>query len=450
MKNYDNSLIYKLRLLLVHKDLLRSSLPFVTKRYIKQFRQSQLAAARRLQGKDRIEVAFFLTIPGMWKADFLFRAMQDNPKYHPYVVIYPYSQYKGFEQEEIDATIERTRLFVESKGFEYVIPFDKKKNKWIDIKKTLDPDIIFFSAPYKDHLPQYFIYHFRDRLTCYIPYGFTNFSYLYHTNYDLLFMNLVGCFFLETPAHKLLAEQHSRNKGLNAIVTGYPGTEVFLRQDYKPKDVWKNQEKPKKRVIWAPHHSIEDSFAISTFLLYCDDMVRLAQQYQDQIQFVFKPHQLLKFKLQKIWGEERVRDYYSSWEMMPNTQLEESSYVDLFITSDAMIHDSGSFTTEYIFTQKPVMFLVRSDEVRSKYTPLGVQMFDAHYHAHKVADIEDFLYDVVVEGKDPMAERRWQVFDNYLKPIDGMMPSERIIYEIEKMESSASPNNTPITNCQFG
>lgn len=433
MKNYDNSMIYKLRLLLAHKDLLRSLVPFVTKRYIEQFRQSQLAAARRLKGKERLEVAFFLTIPGMWKADYLFRAMVDNPKYHPYVVIYPYSQYKGFEKDEIEATIERTRQFVESKGFEYVIPYDKKSGKWMDIKKTLNPDIVFFSSPYKDHLPQYFIYHFRDTLTCYIPYAFTNFSYMYESNYNLLFHNLIGCYFLETDIHLRLFAEHSRCHGQSGIVTGYPGTEVFLHDDYKPSDVWKPQPTKKKRVIWAPHHTIEEGLALSSFLLICDDMLDLTGKYSDSIQFVFKPHQLLKFKLQQVWGKQRTDSYYEEWNRRANTQLEESSYIDLFLTSDAMIHDSGSFTTDYLFTHKPVLFTVRSEEVRSRYSPFGVMMFDAHYLAHHKDDIEHFLKDVVLQGNDPMEATRNKVYANYLQPIDGQTPSQRIITEIEKM-----------------
>ena len=436
MKNYDNSLTYQIRLLLAHHDLLRSKVPFVTRRYIQNFRREQISAARSLKGKECIEVAFFLTIPGMWKADYLFRAMRDNPKYHPYVVIYPYSAYKGFDKDEILTTLQRTEHFIKERGFEYVIPYDKERNGWLDIKKTHKPDIVFFSAPYKDHLPQYFIYHFKDCLTCYIPYSFTNFSYMYESNYNLLFHNLVGCYFLETELHKQLFAEHSRCKGVSGIVTGHPGTEVFLHKEYIPVDAWKPQPVKKKRIIWAPHHSIEEGFALSTFLTICDDMLRIADKYADSVQIAFKPHQLLKFKLQQIWGTQRTEEYYTEWDNKENTQLEETSYVDLFLTSDAMIHDSGSFATDYIFTQKPVLFTVRNDEVRSKFSPFGQVMFDAHYHAHCMEDVERFIKDVVLDGNDPMAKVRQEVYERYLQPIDGMLPSEKIIYEIEKLINS--------------
>ena len=430
-KSYDDTLKYKVRLALAYRDAVRNHVPMVTKRYIKSFRQSQLNAARRLRGKERIEVAFFLTIPGMWKSDFLFQALRDNPRYHPYIVIYPYSYYKGFSKEEVDATLERTRTFVEEKGFEYVIPYDERRG-WYDVKKTLDPDIVIFTTPYKDFPPKYYVYHFRDRLTCYVPYGFGSLN-MQRVNYDLMFHNLVGLHFVETEIHRQLSEKYARNKAENVVITGYPGTEVFLRKDYTPKNVWKPQATMKKKVIWAPHHTIDATLALSTFLLRCDDMVALSEKYRDTIQFAFKPHPLLKFKLQLLWGEARTRNYYEQWATMENTQLEEANYVDFFLTSDAMIHDCGSFTTEYLFVNKPVMYLTHDEHFAERFNPFGQKSFQCHYRGGDVQAIEDFLQKVVLEGNDPKRVDRQALYEQYLQPIDGMMPSERIIYEIERM-----------------
>ena len=160
-------------------------------------------------------------------------------------------------------------------------------------------------------------------------------------------------------------------------------------------------------------------------------MPKLAKKYEDQIQMVFKPHPLLKFKLQKIWGEEKVTQYYSMWDEMKNTQLEESSYVDLFLTSDAMIHDCGSFTTEYMFTRKPVMYLLKNTDFLDKFCEFGLLSFANHYHGRKEEDIDRFLREVVLEGKDEMKEQREQFYEDYLAPKDGLMPSEKIIELIE-------------------
>ncbi len=426
MKSADNSLKYRLRLIFYYKDVLRNHIAPVTKWYTRRFRQCQIEAAERLRDKECIDVAFLLTIPGMWKSDYLFRALRENPRYHPYVVIYPYSVYKGFDKKEVDATIERTKSFVAEKGFEYVLPYNAQKNKWEDINKTLKPDVVVFTTPYKDISPQYFVYNFKHTLTCYVPYGFSSLN-MFKVNYDLIFHNLVGLHFVETDIHRQTAIQHSRNKGENIVVSGYPGTEVFLRSDYTPKVVWKTQLTPKKRIIWAPHHTIDGDFAISSFLLFCDAMPQIAKEFADSVQFVFKPHQLLKFKLQQIWGVEKTDDYYNQWQQMPNGQLEESSYVDLFLTSDAMIHDCGSFTTEYLFTRHPVMYLIKNDDFVSKFSPFGLLAFNNHYHGRTVDDIRDFIRNVVIEGNDTMLKDRETFFNQYLAPRDGKLPSEKII-----------------------
>ena len=432
MKNFDKSFIYKLRVLWAYKDLLRNHFGPISQRYFNNFRKSQLAAAHRLKGKETIDVAFFITIPGMWKTDELFRQMRDKPRYHPFIVIYPYSVYKEFDKEENLRVLKRTEEFFEKKGYEYVVPFDKNNNKWLDIKKIRKPDIVFFSSPYKDTFPNYYIYHYRDTLTCYVPYGFSSLK-LNQTNYNMVFHNLVGLFMLETDVHRSLAIRYSRNHGANAITAGYPATEVFLRTDYQPKDIWKPQEKAKKKVIYAPHHSVDRADFPSVFLDTCDAMLALAEKFADRIQFVFKPHQLLKFKLQQIWGVEKTEEYYRRWDSMPNTQLVSDGYVDLFLTSDAMIHDCGSFTTEYLFTRKPVMYLCRKDaDMEDKFNEFGMQSFRCHYHGQTADDVERFLHDVVLDGNDPMKGQREEFFDTHLKPKDGMLPSQKIIDVLER------------------
>ena len=429
MKSIDKSYMYQLRLLWAYKDLLRNHFKPITNWYIRKFRAAQLQAAHKLQGKECLDVAFFLSIPGMWKHDTLFEAMQKDPHYHPYIVITLYSQYKGFEKDEMMKVLERTRQFAESKGYEYVIPYDDKSGKWLDVKKLYHPDIVFFTAPYKDTLPQNFIYHYKDTLTCYLPYAITSLNY-YKTNYNLISTNIVGIYFVETPIHKELAYKYSRNNAENVVVSGHPATEVFLNPNHSPHDEWKKQSKPKKRVIYAPHHSIDfDNNA--TFMDNGEAILALAEKYSDDIQFAFKPHQLLKFKLQQVWGEEKTEDYYRRWESMENTQLVTDSYEDLFLTSDAMIHDCGSFTVEYIFTQKPVRYLCKDEDMSDKFIPFGIKAFDCHYHGLSIDDIEHFLKDVVVEGNDPMKVQRKQFYDDYLASKDGVLPSQKMLQIIE-------------------
>ncbi len=439
----DNSLFYKLRIISAYRDVLRNHCALVTRHYIKQFRQSQLKAALQLQNRNCLEVAFFLTIPGMWKLDSLYELMLKDSRYHPYVVIYPYSAYKGYEKNELLKTLERTKRFIEQKGYEYVVPYDEKKKTWQDMKKLPHhPDIVFFTTPYKDVLPQYYIYHFQDTLTCYLPYAFTSLKF-YKANYDLIFHNLVGLFFQETEIHKNLAKKYGRNNGENAVVTGYPSTEIYLNNNYSPSNPWKPQTREKKKLIYAPHHSI-DTDHNSTFFDYCDNILSLAEKYKDDLHIAFKPHQTLKLKLQKVWGIEKTEAYYQKWGTMENTQLVNDGYEDLFLTSDAMIHDCGSFTTEYLFTKKPVMYLCRTTDMAEKFNEFGVKSFNCHYQGHSIEDVEHFIQEVVINGNDPMKAQREQFFDEYLRPKDGILPSQKILQVIENFIKGEKVSSTNI------
>lgn len=436
--NAESPLRYEWRILWVYHDVIRTHISFLYKKWIASCRRRTQKGLEKIRKKDCLDVAFILAVPGMWKLDYVFKAMQDSPKYHPYVVIIPYTVFKNYSEEETMSTIRKTEDFVKSRGFEYIIPYDEKRRKWYDIKKSHNPDIVFFTCPYKDMEPKYHAYHFVDRLTCYVTYAFTTMK-LYKNNYDKLALNICGCYFVETSIHKAFSEKYSHAGGRNTYISGHAGCEVYMRDDYIPKQVWREQEKPKKRIIWAPHHTIEGTFSVSTFLDVCDIMIEVAKKYADRVQFAFKPHQFLKFKLIETWGEEKTNAYYKQWEKMPNCQLEEVEYVDLFIGSDAMIHDSGGFTTEYLYQRKPVMYLVKNNP-QNVFNDFGIMSFEQHYHGRTISDIEHFIEDVVLAGNDPLQESREQFFKEYLGPYNGALPSENIMNTIESFIEGNDPN----------
>lgn len=434
-----SNIVYKIKLIMAYRDFFRTRVPLLYNRMISRSQKNARKAASDLRNKKTIEVAFLLTIPGMWKLDYLFKALRDNPRYHPYIVVYPYSHFKGFNRKEIWKTIFRTKQFIEQREFEYVVPYDKKRHKWLDINKKYHPDIVFFTTPYRDIEPRYYYYNFKDKLTCYVPYAFQAMN-AYKLNYDQIAINLYGINFAETKMHLDFAKMYSHSEGKNFVVSGYPGIEVYLRHDYVSPNPWKVQTKTKKRIIWAPHHTIDnnDAFQSSTFLLNCDIMLKLAEKYKEEVQFAFKPHQLLKFKLQKLWGYQATEDYYRRWQTLENAQLEESGYVDLFIHSDAMIHDSGSFTTEYLYLHKPVMYLVATDNPHQQFNRFGEKAFECHYQGRNEEQIEQFIQEVVIGGKDPMKEQRDKFYDSYLMPPNGLLPSENITEAIESFISQQS------------
>lgn len=411
---------------LTFHDFFISLFPSFQKMEIRRVRKLQKKCIAQYAHKKKLSVVFFLQNESVWKYDSLYRLMEKSDEFEPTVVVSPFNVHLIYDKEECLNVMQKAVSFAQGQGYNYLCAFDFEKKKWINVRKKLNPDIVFFTKPYKDTLPQYHIYKFKDKLTLYAPYGICCID-IFRINYNLTFNNLLWKFLVETEYQKGFAEQYSLCKGDNALVVGALATEKLMDPNYHPKDVWKPQNRPKKRIIWAPHHTVDYLFNFSNFLVYCDKMLELAKKYENKVQFAFKPHPVLKFKLINLWGKEKTEAYYKKWEDMGNTQLEQGYYMDLFKTSDAMIHDCASFTAEYLYTKKPVLFMVRDPQVLSHWNPFGRKCFDMHYHAENLNQIEDFINRVVIGCDDTMRPEREQFCTDYLFPKDGVMPSQKVM-----------------------
>lgn len=392
---------------------------------VKRLRQKQLALIQSLSCKEKYRVIFFLQSPAVWKYDALYWQMERSTIFDPIVVVAPYNVHLIYDKQECLQVMKKAEEFAQAKGYRFLSAYDWQKRSWKNVKQMIKPDIVFMAKPYKDTLPQYHLYHYQDCLTLYAPYGITCID-IFRTNYNLPFNNLLWRFLVETEFHRSFAQEYSLCKGDNVAVIGALGEETLMRKDYQPVDVWKAQEKKKKRVIWAPHHTVDYLFNFSNFLVYCDEMLRLAEKYKDEVQFAFKPHPVLKFKLINLWGKEKTEEYYHRWESLENGQIAEGDYMDLFLTSDAMIHDCASFTAEYLYTGKPTLFMVRDPQVESHWNRFGRMCYDMHYKATCIEDIEHYIENVVIAGKDEMKQERDAFVQRYLLPQDGKLPSEKI------------------------
>lgn len=407
------------------RDFFIAASPACLLRKVAKVRKAQAEKIMQLRTQEICRVIFFLQTPSVWKYDALYRKLEDSKCFDPLIVISPYNVHINYDQQECFRVMRQTEDFARQQGYKYVSAYDWEKYKWRDIKKEYKPDIIFFTKPYKDTLPAYHIYNFTDALTLYLPYGF-NGSKLFHNNYGLPFQSLLWKFLLETDIHKQYAEKYEKSHGDNVEVVGALGMEKLMQPDYAAKDVWKTQTNKKKRIIWAPHHTIDYLLNCSNFLTYCDDMLRLAEKYKDEIQIAFKPHPVLKFKLINLWGLEKTEDYYNRWANLENGQIEQGDYSDLFKTSDAMIHDSVSFTAEYLYSGKPVLFQLKEDRVKNEFNSFGQMCLEQHYQAYSIEETEQFIREVVLAGHDPKKAEREQFYKQYLFPKDGVMPSQKI------------------------
>ena len=133
------------------------------------------------------------------------------------------------------------------------------------------------------------------------------------------------------------------------------------------------------------------------------------------------------------WGYERTADYYHKWETLPNCQIIEGDYTDFFLTSDAMIHDSGSFLVEYISTNKPSLYMVRNKSILRGFSPFADLIVNCHYLSFNKNDIENFINKVVIGCDDYLKDKRQQLIKEHLLPPNGKSASQNIFEEINKL-----------------
>ena len=389
------------------KDILLRLLPFYQWCYVK-----------RLRFKKKINVVFFASSLSMWRYQHLYEAMSKHPRFNVWIVIAPAAAFSDSQKKK---DIEILKEFFNSKNIPFLIGWDGS-DTFLDIKNGLKPDILFYPQPYEGFYQHQIDYsNFYYKLLCYYPYAFWRSKGWW--SYDNSYQRVAWKLFYSTELHRKDAESYCLfNKGRNVEIVGYPTADEFLSGKYV--DVWKKQSGNKKRIIWAPHYTIFSGGVLeqSNFLWMADFMIEIAKRYSKELQLVFKPHPRLFSELCKHpeWGEEKAKEYYVAWETMENTQIQTGEFVNLFMTSDAMIHDSGSFGVEYHYTGNPVMYIAGNfEEQVAEMAEFGQLSMRMHYVGSSKEDIINFIEDTVIAGNDPMKEQRKRFVNEYLLPPNG-------------------------------
>lgn len=379
----------------------------------------------RISAQRPLRVMFYVNNLSMWKSDKLLQLLKNDRRFEPFVVSYLYPS----DSTEEKMRIER-ELFAhfQPMGVECESGFDFKKNSEVPVSE-FNAGLLFYPQPYRNRLKEIP----RNVLLSYIPYCFEMEDHRHF--YNKLYQNICWKIFVPTPLHKELKTKYNVNKGENVVVAGNPLADYFFDGHTPSGDMWPSRNPQLKRIIWAPHHSIlpGDMLDYSNFLEIADAMLDVARKYVGKAQFVFKPHPMLKDKLYNLgsWGVSRTDKYYDAWSSLPNGGFANGNYVDLFMTSDALIHDCSSFTAEYLYVNKPVMYLTKKQRVE-QFNTFADECFKVHYHGSTIADIESFI-DNVVSGTDPMLDVRTRFIEAQLKPKGKATVAETIYNELCKI-----------------
>ena len=373
---------------------------------------------KRIRQKGSICVLFVTSELSSWKTELLYKKMICHPRFHPIIGVSTSYAPRGIKLPLIN--------YLQDKGFDYV-DLDLKPHS-IDL---LNPDIIFYNKPYPEcYSKGHFFYDNLKYVFCGLDYCIEATKHAAHIYRE--FFDYCWLFFVENNELAKRRKEVLGSRARNTRITGTPIQDVFMQPKEDFNDPWKDQSK-KKRIIYAPHHSIPgtngDGIEFSTFLDYGETVLKLAKKYKNDITVAFKPHPNLYMKLVKIWGKNRTEAYYNEWLTMENAQVETGEYIGLFKYSDAIIHDCASFIVEYLYTNNPSLYLVANTNNIADMFDFVREGYHCHEHAYNAYEIENFICDVI-KGNDNKKEKREHYIKTHLIPPGSHNACDNIIEAI--------------------
>lgn len=390
---------------------------------------SNARRVNKIRNQGYANVMFIASTLPMWRYDEVMNLMMRDDRFNVTLVLCSINEYAAPERKRC---IDDLKSYFDSRRIEYVNADDPL----VDLKALFDEkdfDIIFYPQPYDGiYGNELEFQRNRERLFCHCPYGMDLINDLRFT--DSEFHNYAWRIFQSCPTLKKVCRKNMKNDARNVVVTGESHYDL-IRSLKKLVSPWKQQDRPKKKVIWAPHFSIVKGLTLfrDGFVRYHKLMLEIVNDYKEDIQFVLKPHPRLKTQLYSMpeWGKELTDAYFDIWDNQYNSQVYTGGYESLFANSDAMIHDSNSFIGEYLFTGNPVIYTTNEvDKMRTSMNLLGKKCLDAHYIATSESDIRDFLNKVVLKGEDPKRQERQALVKREFTMNDGLTVGRRMYESI--------------------
>lgn len=401
----------------------------------------------RLRKQEKITVGFIANYSSTWIGDGLYRLLEKSERFEPYVFLI--SNHNGQSEELIKEEYQQNLKFFQERNLRVVqtLDFDTgKQYTWEEI--GIKPQVCIWLTPWIDLFREHFylLNYPLDTLHTYIPYGFMiaeneNKNFVYH-QYNQYIHNIAWKNFEESQIAVKMAEKYAFVGDSNVVYTGYPKMDAFYEKEDIGEDIWskliEHSGNPKaKRIIYAPHHTLNENEPVhfSTFAVNYMFMLELAEKYQNETVWIFKPHPQLKYKAIKEGIFSNVYEwniYEQRWRDLKNADvMEEGMYCRLFRDSDAMILDSISFLAEYLYARKPLLFLKGKGQY---FNDFGRQLIRIHYNSEGADkdEIEKFIVDVVIKGKDERKEEREEFFKENLEyiQISGKNASANIYEEL--------------------
>lgn len=372
----------------------------------------------KLKRKVPISVGFLVYSSTIWQYESLYRLMENSDVFKPNIILCSIAEKN--KKLSCDQYQMSKSWFLDNKY--NVIAVNEKNTAYTRFGwEKYNFDIIFAAIPYGVYPKKFCIWNAQLRsLLCYIPYGVA-INEMGDRYFDLKIHNLAWKLFYETEIHRKMAKEFSSIQAQNVVVSGYVKMDNLLKKTSinHYDHLWKQpDEKNRKHIVYAPHHSLtRDKSIFSTFDQNYMFFLNYASSHVETTSWIFKPHPLLKkaaIESGLFKNEKEYNLYINAWDKLPNARVVlQGEYTDIFLSSDTMILDSESFLFEYQYTHKPLLFLCRKSQT---FNSFGKELLKISYSTDgsNYKEIQEYIENVVLLGKDTMYETRINFYNTYL------------------------------------
>lgn len=402
--------------------------------------QKHKCLIKKIRKKNTISVVFLVSERSKWKADEVFQLMRNDSLFNPFIIAIPFHK-RDLESQK--KNVEDIKNYFFNKGYDVYSHFQDAN----EINKRLkSADLVFFSEPYDVSKNKfYYLDLFTNKLCFYIPYFFMATTHVKGNTLNfngIYYRFLLSMWRIYWPHNEIKNELEKFDNRVigTSVVTGYPSMEYIYKFSKKlvaSNNAWNSAAQGKIKIIYAPHHSIflndPARETLSTFLKNAEIIKELSIKYKDKVSWSFKPHPLLIHHLSEHsdWGKNKAERYYRFWQEQEYTQFDDGIYDDLFLESDAIIHDCSSFIVEYAFTKKPCMYLVGDTDIDNYLNEFGKGVIDVYQKGKSVEEIEGFIKRLI-DGKRTQNENT-NFFQRYLDDFyQHELPSKKIINDLKQ------------------
>lgn len=400
MKEEDKQSLVKTQLLLYHNN----------------HRILEERAHRKLMRGKPLRVFFLVDDAAKFPSRSVYEEMVRRDAFDPYVFIIHAGEGMFFKDPEIWNEARRSYEWFRSHGYRTIFGYDENK-KSVGLERFL-PDLLFVQNPnlgISSYHPSILNYNY---LVCYVSYGLgTVNAFSYH--YEYFPKNAAWKVFSQHRiAHELAIEKSSWH-GINYVLSGYPRLDSY--RQYR-----RRRDGARKLVVIAMHWSVRRSWDVinmAVFHLYHKQLMALLDEFPE-VDFCFKPHPVLRVRLRELemagtpvgMTSGEYDAYLEAWASHKNGMvMREGDYIELFVESDALITDCGSFIAEYLPSGHPCIYMLnpeRNMDLGRNYNELGVKILSSYYLCKSWEETRKAFEEVVVQGNDSKREERRQALES--------------------------------------